>query len=63
MNDTTGNAHPNGSRRRLTSWRLGRWWRKYQWLVIGGAWLVVGILGYVGFAKHFASPGPVPLAR
>jgi len=57
MNDTKGNAYPNGLRRRMTSWRIGRWWRQYQWFVIGGAWLVVGILGYIGFAKHFAALG------
>jgi hypothetical protein len=26
-------------------------------MVIGGSWLVVGILGYVGFARHFAALG------
>ena len=41
----------------MTSWRLGRLWRRHQWLVIGGLWLVVGILGFVGFAKHFAVQG------
>jgi len=57
MSDTTGNAYPDGSRLRMTSWRLGRWWRQYQWLVIGAAWLVVGMLGYMGFARHFAALG------
>jgi hypothetical protein len=50
-------AHPFGeTSQRITSWqRIGRWWRKHQWAVIGGAWLVIGLLGYVGFARYFAA--------
>ena len=55
MNETTGDAHPKGARQRLTSWRLGRLWRKHRLLVIGGLWLVVGSLGFWGFARHYAA--------
>ena len=57
MNERTGSSHPDEPRQRMTPWRLGRLWRKYRWLAIGGAWLVVGILGYVGFAQHLAAQG------
>jgi hypothetical protein len=30
-------------------------WRDYQWAVIVGLWLGALMLGYVGFAKHFAA--------
>ena len=57
MSESTGSSHPYEPRQRLTPWRLGRLWRKYRWLAIGGAWLAVGILGYVGFAQYLAGLG------
>jgi hypothetical protein len=35
-------------------------WREYQWVVIGGIWLGVLYLGYVGFTKHAAAQGESP---
>ena len=55
MSETAGNARPNRSRRWISFWQIGQWWRKHQWLVIGGLWLVMGILGFWGFARHFAA--------
>ncbi|MEA3376487.1 MAG: hypothetical protein U9R72_09885 [Chloroflexota bacterium] len=40
-------------------WR--RWlrdhWRDTRWFVIGGLWLLALVLGYLGFARHFAALG------
>ena len=55
MSETTGNAHPSGSRRWITSWQIMHWYRKHQLPVIGGAWLAIGVLGFVGFARYFSS--------
>ena len=57
MSEGTGKTHLDGPRQRVTPWQLGRLWRKYRWLAIGGAWLAAGILGYVGFARHYATLG------
>ncbi|NIV31853.1 MAG: hypothetical protein GWN58_20910 [Anaerolineae bacterium] len=57
MSETTGDAHPDGSRKRVTSWQIRQWWRKNQWLAIGWLWLAAGILGFVGFARYFAALG------
>ena len=57
MSETTGDTQPDGSRQRVTSWQIRHWWRKNQWLVIGWLWLAAGLLGFVGFARHFAATG------
>ena len=51
---------PKKSRRRhnlLWRARAQQWWQDYQWFVVGGLWLVALVLGYVGFARHFAALG------
>ncbi|MFO7742603.1 MAG: NAD-binding protein [Anaerolineae bacterium] len=43
----------------LDRWRcwLREQWPDYRWPVTGGLWMVALILGYVGFARHFAVLG------
>lgn len=45
-----------------TNWQehLRGWWDHYQWLLIGGAWLLAVCLGYVGFARYAAWAGDSP---
>jgi voltage-gated potassium channel Kch len=58
--DPTKNLIWRKWRHRLrTFWRecVQERWRDYRWFVIGGMWLVALSLGYVGFARHFATLG------
>ncbi len=57
MSKRTSDTHLDGQGQRVMPWRLGRLWHKYRWLAIGSAWLLAGILGFAGFARHFAALG------
>lgn len=37
--------------------RLQERWQDYRWFVVGGLWVIALVLGYVGFAFHFAALG------
>lgn len=59
MSDTKSAHVSTGARPRMASRRrrLLRFWQEYQWFVVGGVWLAAGVLGYIGFARHFAALG------
>ncbi len=48
---------PDDNRRHRWRRWLREHWQDYRWFVIGGLWLVALLLGYVGFARHFAALG------
>ncbi len=37
--------------------RARRWLREHQWPIIGAAWLMALVIGFVGYARHFAALG------
>ena len=43
--------------KKLTLHPIRQWWQQNQWLVIGIAWVVALVLGYIGFARNAASNG------
>ncbi|MFW6135462.1 MAG: NAD-binding protein [Chloroflexota bacterium] len=60
MTRSTQSSKPRSQQRDLRH-RMRRWpqehWQDTRWFVIGSLWLLALLLGYVGFARHFAALG------